>query len=245
MLLLALDTSTSAITSALYDGSALSVRRRIDVRGHAEWLSSQVAELLAEAGRRPGEVTHVVAGEGPGPFTGLRVGLVTAETFAFATGARYAGVCSLDALAFAAVRSGAVGPGRFVVATDARRKEVYWAQYEAGPGDPVPVRRSEPGVSTPGDLPDEVRALPCVGRGASLYPESLPHAAGPLDVDAGELALLAAELLEQGRLDLRERAQPLYLRRPDAVPSVPPAPSVPSTPSASSVSSGAPGGTRV
>ena len=236
MLLLALDTSTSAITSALYDGSTLLVRSRIDVRGHAEWLSSQVAELLSEAGRRPDEVTHVVAGEGPGPFTGLRVGLVTAETFAFATGAQYAGVCSLDALAFAAVRAGAVGPGRFVVATDARRKEVYWAEYEArsrgGQDGSVPLRRSEPAVTRPEDLPDEVRGLPCVGRGASLYPEGLPHAAGPLDVDAGELALLAAELLEQGRLDLRERAQPLYLRRPDAVPSVPSAPAQPAQPAA-------------
>lgn len=225
MLLLALDTSTSAITAALFDGSRMWVRRRIDVRGHAEWLSAQVSELLAESIHRPGDVTHVVAGEGPGPFTGLRVGLVTAETYAFATGAQYAGVCSLDVLAFAAVREGAVGPGRFVVATDARRKEVYWAGYEFADGlndaDVVPRRWSEPAVVRPADLPADVRALPCVGRGATLYPESLPHAAGPLDVDAGELARLATKLMEEGRLDLRERAQPLYLRRPDAEPSAP------------------------
>lgn len=260
MLLLALDTSTSAITAALLDLSdspgdsdesgvsgdsdrsrvadaprAPWVRRRIDVRGHAEWLSSQIVELLAQAGRRAGEVTHVVAGEGPGPFTGLRVGLVTAETFAFATGARYAGVCSLDALAFAAVREGAVGGdggvGReggsdgareFLVATDARRKEVYWALYVLDEGQAVPRRVSDPAVAKPADLPERVRALPCVGRGATLYPELLPNAAGPLDVDAGELARLAELLLREGRLEMRERAQPLYLRRPDAVPSVPP-----------------------
>lgn len=235
MLLLALDTSTSAITSALLDASGdtqasavsapvVLVRRRIDVRGHAEWLSAQVAELLAEGGYTSRQVTHVVAGEGPGPFTGLRVGLITAETFAFATGAQYAGVCSLDALAFAACREGSVS-GRFLVATDARRKEVYWATYEydSEAGDVVvPRRLTEPSVAKPAELPDDVRALPCVGRGTTLYPELLPQAAGPLDVDAGELARLALALYRQGQLDLRDRARPLYLRRPDAVPSAPP-----------------------
>lgn len=226
MLLLALDTSTSAITAALFDGSTLLVRQRVDVRGHAEWLSSQVSELLRESGRRPDEVTHVVAGEGPGPFTGLRVGLVTAETFAFATGAAYAGVCSLDALAAAAVRGGdvgAAGAAEFLVATDARRKEVYWATYVVEPEGALglPRRTSGPAVAKPADLPEAVRGLPCVGRGAVLYPQFLPNATGPLDVDAGELAVLASTLLEAGHLDIRERAEPLYLRRPDAVPSAP------------------------
>lgn len=218
MLLLALDTATSAVTVALHDGAAvLASRDVVDARGHAELLAPGVAEVLTEAGLHPAEVTHVVAGTGPGPFTGLRVALVTAATFADAVGGQLGGLCSLDAVAVRAVERHEMADGEaFVVATDARRKEVYWATYEAGP---VPVRTNGPEVARPGELPADVRDLPACGRGPLLYPEAFaaPLPDGPLDVDAAALAGLAVARLAAGAgLD---DAAPRYLRRPDATPS--------------------------
>lgn len=228
VLLLALDTATSAVTAALHDGDAvLASRVVLDVRGHAELLAPAVSAVLAEAGRRPADVTHVVAGTGPGPFTGLRVGLVTAATFAAAVGARLGGLCSLDAIAAEAVaRHGLTDGEPFVVASDARRKEVYWATYAAGD---VPARSAGPEVSRPADVPADVCALPAYGRGPLLYPDAFAaRSDGPLDVDGAALARLAAARLAGGAgLD---DATPLYLRRPDAQPSAGPRRVTPLTP---------------
>lgn len=214
MLLLALDTSTSAVTVALRDDSgALAETSVLDARAHAEHLAPGIAAVLAEAGRRAEEVTHVVTGIGPGPFTGLRVGIVTALTFAEVVGAQVGGVCSLDAMAHQAWSAGEID-GEVVVATDARRKEVYWARYTTGP-DGV-RRRSGPDVTRPADLPAEVATLPCIGRGPLLYPDALGPALAPLDVSAAALADLAAHRIAAGE-GLEEPA-PLYLRRPDAQP---------------------------
>ena len=141
MLLLAIDTSTSAITVAVHDGaSVLAESSTIDARGHGEHLAPAIVTVLREAGRSAPDVTAVVAGLGPGPFTGLRVGLVTARTFALARGIPVLGLCSLDALAHQAWREGAVAAGQsLVVATDARRKEVYWSRFEVTPEGAVPV----------------------------------------------------------------------------------------------------------
>lgn len=213
-MLLAIDTSTSAITVGVHDGHRLLAERSvIDPRRHTEELAPAIAAVLAEAGISPGDVTGVAVGTGPGPFTGLRVGLVTARTFAWARGIPVHGVCSLDALAHAWARTGS---GEFVVATDARRKEVYWARYRVADGQPGHVERlTEPAVVRPADLPHDVRGLPAVGRGAVLYPEVLSQPAGPLDVRAGDLAEVALARLAAGE------AMPvdaLYLRRPDAAP---------------------------
>lgn len=209
-----MDTSTSAVTAAVHDGSAVLARRGVlDVRAHAELLTPLVRDVLAEAGAAPSDVTHVVGGRGPGPFTGLRVGLVTAETFAFAVGATCGGWGSLDAMAHGLWLTGDA-PGRFVVATDARRKEVYWAVFAAGPGGVV--REAGPGVERPADLPADVRELPCAGRGPGLYPGMFGPAVGPLDVDAGALADAAARHLSAG--GALPPPRPDYLRRPDAVP---------------------------
>ena len=98
MLLLAIDTATSAITVALHDGeSVLAESTTLDARGHGEYLAPGVLDVLTRAGRAAADVSAVVVGTGPGPFTGLRVGLVTARTFAFARGVAVFGVCSLDA----------------------------------------------------------------------------------------------------------------------------------------------------
>lgn len=217
MLLLALDTSTSAITVAVHDGStALARRAAVDPRRHTELLAPLLADCLAAAGAAPGDVTDVAVGTGPGPFTGLRVGLVTARTFGWARGVPVHGVCSLDVLAHQA--AAVVPPGRFAVATDARRKEVYWATYAVPPGAAAPPlleRLGDPAVTRPGDLPPEVRALPTVGRGPVLYPEELPHGIPILDVDAAALAEVALARIALGE-ELPVAAQ--YLRRPDAAP---------------------------
>ena len=211
MLLLALDTSTSAITVALHDGArVLAEATTLDARAHGERLAPGIREVLDAAGATPGELTHVVCGLGPGPFTGLRVGIVTARVLALVTGAALHGVCSLDALA-------AAGPeGEVLVATDARRKEVYWARYAVSPGS---VRAlSAPAVTKPAELAPQVRALPTVGRGPVLYPGLFPAPVDVLDVSAAALADLAVARLAAGEA-LADR-EPLYLRRPDAAPNV-------------------------
>jgi tRNA threonylcarbamoyl adenosine modification protein YeaZ len=120
------------------------------------------------------------------------------------------GVCSLDALAVDAAV--AVGDGDLVVATDARRKEVYWARYAARSGRAT--RLTDPAVARPAELPDEVRSLPTAGRGPLLFPEVFTHPLPQLDVQASSLALLAEERLASG---LAMPVEPLYLRRPDAL----------------------------
>lgn len=216
MILLAMDTSTSAITVAVHDGDReLAERSVLDARAHTEHLAPLVAEVLSVAGLAPSDVTDVAVGVGPGPFTGLRVGLVTARTFAFALGVPCHGVVSLDALAHAALRAGSVsGAGELIVATDARRKEVYWARYR-GAGDRA-TRLTEPAVAHPGDLDAALAGLPAVGRGAVLYPHVFPHGVDPLDVSAGALAEVALAQLAAG---VEVGVEALYLRRPDAQPS--------------------------
>ncbi|MFC9426402.1 tRNA (adenosine(37)-N6)-threonylcarbamoyltransferase complex dimerization subunit type 1 TsaB [Streptomyces sp. NPDC056987] len=209
MLLLAVDTATPAVTVALHDGSSvLAAERLVDARRHGELLLPAVDRVLARAGRKLDAVTDVIVGVGPGPYTGLRVGLVTASTFGSVLGVPVRGLCTLDGLAYA---SGLTEP--FVVATDARRKEVYWARYADSR-----TRLTEPAVDRPGDLADrfgdELAGLPVVGAGALLYPEVFPDARAPEHQSAEALAALAAERLAAGGEFLAPL--PLYLRRPDA-----------------------------
>ncbi|QIP85118.1 tRNA (adenosine(37)-N6)-threonylcarbamoyltransferase complex dimerization subunit type 1 TsaB [Streptomyces sp. Tu 2975] len=205
MLLLAMDTATPAVTAALHDGSSvLAESSSVDARRHGELLLPAVDRVLADAGVKLDAVTGIVVGVGPGPYTGLRVGLVTAATFASALGVPVHGVCTLDGLAYAA---GLATP--FVVATDARRKEVYWARYEN-----ARTRATDAAVDRPADIAGQVAALPAVGAGALLYPETFPDIRGPEHVSAAALAALAAEKLRAGEEFLPPL--PLYLRRPDA-----------------------------
>ncbi|MGK5631155.1 tRNA (adenosine(37)-N6)-threonylcarbamoyltransferase complex dimerization subunit type 1 TsaB [Streptomyces sp. URMC 123] len=210
MLLLALDTATPAVTAALHDGSrVVAESTQVDARRHGELLLPAVDRVLTEAGVKLDAVTGFVVGIGPGPYTGLRVGLATAAAFGAATGAPVHGLCTLDGIAYAAGRAGLTGP--FTVATDARRKEVYWARY----ADPR-TRITEPAVDRPADIAERVADAPAVGAGALLYrevftdvPEGMPE-----HQSAGALASLAAEKLAVG--EPFPPALPLYLRRPDA-----------------------------
>ena len=200
-LLLAFDTATPHVTVALHDGSSvLATFASTEPMRHGEMLAPGIAHVLEEAGATPADLTAVAVGVGPGPFTGLRVGLVTARTLGFVRGVPVHGVCTLDVLAAEAVDGGL---SDFAVATDARRKEVYLATYAAG-------RRVEgPRVVRPVEA---ARAGPVVGRGAMLYAEHFPGATGPEQPAA---AVLAAVVLEQ-RVEVLA-PEPLYLRRPDAV----------------------------
>lgn len=203
-MLLAFDTATPLVSVALHDGDDVLLELTSDrPMKHGEQLAPLIEQALAQAGIVRQDVTALAVGVGPGPFTGLRVGLVTARTLAHVLELPVYGVCSLDVLAVEAIDTGAVS-GEFVVATDARRKEVYFAAYDASG-----VRREGPVVDKPAILATD---LPVVGEGAALYPDCFPNAAGPVRPSAGWLARVVAgeraELLDP---------EPLYLRRPDAI----------------------------
>lgn len=203
-MLLALDTATNAVTAALHDGTRVVASHSvIDARRHAEILIPVIDQVMA--GIPKTALTQIAVGVGPGPYTGLRVGVMTAMTLGHALGIPVVGLCSLDAIA------AAVPLDEFAVATDARRKEVYWAVYSHG------VRRSAPSVSVPGELPIDVRQLPTAGRGPLLYPADLPVGIEPLDVDAGWLA--TEVIRRQSAGEPLDEVRPLYLRQPDAKPS--------------------------
>jgi tRNA threonylcarbamoyladenosine biosynthesis protein TsaB len=201
--LLAFDTATPAVTVALHDGErVVASLTRVGAMRHGELLAPGITSVLDEAWVPRQEVTAVAVGVGPGPFTGLRVGLVTARTLGLALDVPVYGVSTLDVLAAQAVDEAAVRVP-FVVATDARRKEVYWAAY-----DETGARLDGPHVSRPVDVP---AGGPVVGGGALLYPEAFPDARGPEYPDAGVLA----QVVTDERAELLD-AEPLYLRRPDA-----------------------------
>ncbi|MFI6690286.1 tRNA (adenosine(37)-N6)-threonylcarbamoyltransferase complex dimerization subunit type 1 TsaB [Streptomyces sp. NPDC050433] len=207
MLLLAVDTATPAVTVALHDGvSVLAAESQVDARRHGELLLPAVDRVLAEASLTLDAVTDLVVGVGPGPYTGLRVGLVTAAAFGSTLGVPVHGLCTLDGLAYAA---GLDEP--FAVATDARRKEVYWARYADSR-----TRLTEPAVDRPADIAAGLAGLPVVGAGGALYPDAFPDARGPEHQSAAALASLAAGRLAAGDHDGFLPALPLYLRRPDA-----------------------------
>ncbi len=207
MLLLAFDTATPAVTVALHDGSTvLAESAEVDARRHGELLAPAIARVLAASGRTQRELTGIAVGVGPGPFTGLRVGLVTARALCAALALPAYGVCTLDVLAYAAELD-----GLFAVATDARRKEVYWARYAD-----TRTRVGGPAVGRPEIVAGRLAGLPVVGAGAVLYPEAFPLAREPQYPSAGQLASLVVERLRSGGAGLLEPL-PLYLRRPDAV----------------------------
>jgi tRNA threonylcarbamoyl adenosine modification protein YeaZ len=209
VLVLVLDTATPAITAAVAEITPSDVliraeRVTVDGKAHGELLAPQIDAALAEAGAKPRDLAAVVAGVGPGPFTGLRVGLMTAASIADALGIPTYAVCSLDGL-------GATTSGQALVATDARRREVYWAVYSDG------QRVDGPHVGKPADIGQTV-ADHAVGEGARKYLDQLGLAVNPdspVYPAAEWLARLAASRVRAG--EPSERLTPLYLRRPDAV----------------------------
>ena len=203
MLVLGFDTATPAVSVALHDGErVVSAAFAVGARRHSELLAPMIAKVMADAGVSRGDLGAVAVGVGPGPYTGLRVGVVTARVLGSVLGLPVSGVCSLDIIAVAA------GSGReFLVATDARRKEVYWARYDA-----AGRRVAGPYVGPASSIP-EAAELAVAGTGGQLYPEAFGEVIGPAYPDAGTLCGLVAQSGGQPPL---LAAEPLYLRRPDA-----------------------------
>jgi tRNA threonylcarbamoyl adenosine modification protein YeaZ len=229
VLVVGFDTATPAVSVALHDGErVVSEAFAVDGRRHGELLTPMIAKVMADAGASRTDLTAVAVGVGPGPYTGLRVGVVTARVLGAVLGIPVYGVCSLDVIA------AATAPGReFLVATDARRKEVYWARYDAA------GRRLEgPAVGSAGSIAGAAE-LPVAGAGGQLYPAAFGEVIGPAHPDARTLsAIVAGQLGEQAvpapavpspvvpspvvpspvvpsPVPLLA-AEPLYLRRPDA-----------------------------
>ncbi len=227
MLLLAIDTaattSVALVRAGQQQGSAgsqvLAERTSNSTTDHAERLSAAVAEVLAEAAVDPDQLTAVIVGVGPGPFTGLRIGMVAAAAYGYGWGKPVHGVMSLDALALPA--SGSLPPDtEFVVAADARRREVYWAHYRTTVEGGHPMLLSGPEVGAAAELPAAVRELPAFGPGVGLYSHAFTSPAEQADTPAqhGPAAYLgfrAAAQLQQGPEQLLPLT-PLYLRESDA-----------------------------
>lgn len=188
-IILAIDTATAAVTAGVVrlDGiEVLAQRVTVDARAHAEQLTPNVLGALADADLTVTDLDAVVVGCGPGPFTGLRVGMATAAAYGHALSIPVHGVCSLDAI-------GVPGTGEALVVTDARRREVYWARYRDG------VRIDGPAVNAPADVAGASDAL--------TRPPVYPTVTGLVRAVADWTAKPAPLI-------------PLYLRRPDATPSV-------------------------
>jgi tRNA threonylcarbamoyl adenosine modification protein YeaZ len=196
-LVLAIDTATPAVTAGVVaDGEPVAERVTVDPRAHAERITPNVLGALADAGLSMADLGAVVVGCGPGPFTGLRVGMATAAAYGHALGIPVYGVCSLDAI-------GGQTTGETLVVTDARRREVYWARYRDG------VRIDGPAVSAPAAVdPGIAEAVAGSPEHAALF--GLPVCEPSYPTPAG----LVAAVTEWS--DNPAPLVPLYLRRPDA-----------------------------
>jgi tRNA threonylcarbamoyl adenosine modification protein YeaZ/ribosomal-protein-alanine acetyltransferase len=177
---LAIDTSTSQTCVALVEnGKVLFNKSHLDPLAHGEVLPKLVAQAL----KVNSKIDLVAVGMGPGPFTGLRVGITFAQSYALAAGINWVGVCSLDAMA------ANIKEEEFIVSTDARRKERFWARYKNG------IQITEPAVSRASEL--EKFGVQIITEG-DYFPEAVAIA---------NLSLTAHSV-----------TQPIYIRKPDAYP---------------------------
>ena len=217
-LTLCLDTSDGVAVALLQGGSTVAAQRSSQRRRHVETLTPMIIDCLQRIEATPTQVAQVAVGTGPAPFTGLRVGLVTARTFAQARSIEVLGVSSLEAIAAGAIEAGQ----EVLVATDARRREIYWGRYR-GTGTGVETVAG-PDVGAAADVAAEhsdlVAAGSVVGRAVELYPEQLAPQAGDARIQAA--AAHAVDPAVLGRLALArsvagedQSPRALYLRLPD------------------------------
>ncbi len=203
----------------LVPGTVVAQEQQPACRRHAQALIPALAHLLEQADWGVTDVEAVIVGTGPGPFTGLRVGLASAQVFGLARHVPVWGVCSLDALAWQAAAEGVARVGApLLVVTDALRREVHALRYtvEAGVGTALPRLRRDPVDATPQVLPPAAVELPpgavIIGSAAARYPQEFPRATGPTDPAASALIGWVGQGLPT------TAPSPLYLRRPDTTP---------------------------
>jgi len=199
---LAVDTATPAVIAGVVrrhdDGriETLAERVVVDAHAHAELLTPNIVAALADSHLEFVDLDAVVVGCGPGPFTGLRVGMATAAAYGHALGVPVHGVCSLDAV-------GGQTSGAVLVVTDARRREVYWARYHDG------MRVEGPGVAAAGDVgTDGVESVAGSTEQCALFDLTRT---GPQRPDPAGLVAAVADWTARPPAPV-----PLYLRRPDA-----------------------------
>ncbi|MGR2753051.1 tRNA (adenosine(37)-N6)-threonylcarbamoyltransferase complex dimerization subunit type 1 TsaB [Agromyces arachidis] len=199
-MLLAIDTSTGTSVAVVdRDGVVLAEHGTDDTMRHAEVVGGFIRDALADARVRASDLAGVAGGMGPGPFTGLRVGIAAAHAFALGAGRPFLPVVSHDAIAHAWYASGGSGP--LQVVTDARRRESAVSDYDGLDGDGLPLRGAPPRLE-PRDAVPEPRGIRFDAR----------------TVSAGALGSLAVLAQAAGRLPLAVD-EPLYLRAPDVTPS--------------------------
>lgn len=201
---LVIDTASGINVGLSADGVCVDARTDPDSRRHVERLQPMIDGLLAAHDLRPGDLSRIGVGVGPGPFTGLRIGIATARTLGLVAGVPVRGFVTLDAVALG-IRAEAAPTEEFVVVIDARRKELYWATYT-----PDGHRTSGPTVGAPARVPE----LPVGGPGVRVYPDVFAQRTVLGDPTTGHLdaALVAAHLDELPD----EGLEPQYLRSPDA-----------------------------
>ncbi len=221
MVLLGLETTTRHASVALADEQGLIASARTGRGGrHGEFVAPAIDFCRREAGIGLEALTGVAVSLGPGLFTGMRVGIATAQAIAHARGLPVVGLASLDLVAFGARHT----RRRICAVIDARRGEVAWAHYEPAPGGVQ--RRSEPRLGAPerlaGELEDAGGEVLCVGDGALAHRSALEATrAGIADEAAAypsaeSLLALARPRFARGETSRPEELAPLYLRRPDA-----------------------------
>ncbi|HAM25350.1 MAG TPA: tRNA (adenosine(37)-N6)-threonylcarbamoyltransferase complex dimerization subunit type 1 TsaB [Microbacteriaceae bacterium] len=197
-MLLAIDTSAgSSVAVVDRDRGTIVELNEADTRRHAEVIGTLISLALSESGVPIAELSGVAVGMGPGPFTGLRVGIAAAQAFALGAGKPIVRVVSHDAVAWGHYAAGNAGP--LLVVTDARRREVYWSTYSGADDHGLPERSSGPALESPAGL--DARDF-----------------AGYARLDAAEVSAASVGLLAEG-LFLNKRAfagpEALYLRAPD------------------------------
>lgn len=192
---LAIDTSAGTSVAIVDAGGGIRAEcESADTRKHAEVIGDFIYGCLAEATISVTDLTGVVAGMGPGPFTGLRVGIVAARTFAFGAGLPLHPVITHDAIALAETEP-------VLIATDARRREFYWSTYEGTDATGLPIRTAGPALAPAAELAHHV----------PNFAHYVLRQASP--VRAANLATLAQLMKKADREFAGEEA--LYLRSPD------------------------------
>jgi tRNA threonylcarbamoyladenosine biosynthesis protein TsaB len=216
--LLAVETSTTACSAALYSDGHVEERYVLAPRQHAALILPMIESLLVEAGLSAGQLDAIAFGCGPGSFTGVRIAASVVQGIAFGSGLPVVPVSSLAALALGAMRE--TGEQGFLTALDARKREVYWARYVRAPGNTV-ILQDEERVCPPGDVPvpqtgnwvgagsgwaacADILLLRTGERIVRLLPDLEPH--------AHDIALLGIQGLHAGLAVAAEAALPVYLR---------------------------------